>query len=75
MDDFIEFVEPARVPSPCVNVCVIDPASGLCRGCARTLDEIARWTSMSDSERGVVLERVAERRGAIDGCADRVTRR
>ena len=29
------------VPSPCTRVCVIDPVSGFCRGCLRTLDEIA----------------------------------
>ena len=29
--------------SPCIKVCVIDPASGLCTGCWRSLDEIAAW--------------------------------
>ncbi|MGA1318970.1 MAG: DUF1289 domain-containing protein, partial [Rubrivivax sp.] len=29
------------VPSPCINVCRIEPASGWCEGCARTLEEIA----------------------------------
>lgn len=37
--------------SPCINVCVLDPASGLCRGCGRTLDEIAQWTQLDDAER------------------------
>ncbi|HUD31901.1 MAG TPA: DUF1289 domain-containing protein, partial [Variovorax sp.] len=26
------------VPSPCISVCRIDAASGLCTGCLRTLD-------------------------------------
>ena len=29
--------------SPCVKVCQMDPGSGCCLGCARTLEEIARW--------------------------------
>ena len=41
--------------SPCVNVCVMDPRRGLCRGCYRTLDEIARWAGMTDAERDHIL--------------------
>lgn len=29
--------------SPCINVCRMDAASGLCLGCARTREEIAMW--------------------------------
>ena len=50
--------EPA---SPCVNVCVMDDAQGVCRGCRRTLDEIARWSSYSRAEKLAVLEKVAQR--------------
>jgi predicted Fe-S protein YdhL (DUF1289 family) len=32
------------VPSPCINVCRMDDATGLCAGCYRTLDEIACWS-------------------------------
>lgn len=41
--------------SPCVKVCRMDPQRGLCLGCARTLDEIARWASMSDAERERIM--------------------
>lgn len=37
--------------SPCVKVCMIHPAEGLCIGCLRTLDEIARWGAMTPEER------------------------
>jgi len=47
--------------SPCTNQCGIDPATGWCDGCARTLDEIACWGSMSDDEKRRVLELVNER--------------
>lgn len=55
---------PIGIPSPCVNVCQIDEASGLCRGCRRTLEEIATWLEMSDEERLRVWRRIAERRVA-----------
>jgi len=42
-DDFLEFVAPSDVASPCVNICKIDAVSGLCFGCRRTIAEIARW--------------------------------
>lgn len=50
------------VPSPCVNVCRMDPDTGLCRGCLRTLDEIAAWAASSDESRLAILAAVARRR-------------
>ena len=43
------------IESPCVKICDIDRPSGLCRGCGRTLAEIASWASMSDAERRAVM--------------------
>jgi predicted Fe-S protein YdhL (DUF1289 family) len=45
--------EPTPV-SPCIQICVMEE-SGHCRGCKRTLDEIARWSSMCDDEKRAVL--------------------
>jgi predicted Fe-S protein YdhL (DUF1289 family) len=39
----------------------MNEATGLCRGCYRTLDEIARWGMMSDEERKDVIEKLAGR--------------
>jgi predicted Fe-S protein YdhL (DUF1289 family) len=50
------------VASPCNKVCVIDEQSGYCRGCQRTLDEIARWGQMSEAEQRAVLDALAARR-------------
>ncbi|ODS96423.1 MAG: hypothetical protein ABS56_13440 [Lautropia sp. SCN 69-89] len=52
----------APVPSPCISVCRIDAASGLCEGCLRTLDEIARWGSMSNDARREVWSAIHARR-------------
>jgi uncharacterized protein len=43
------------IESPCVKVCTLDARSGLCLGCGRTIDEIARWTGMSAAERDRVM--------------------
>lgn len=48
--------------SPCIKVCFVDPKAQICVGCFRTLDELGRWTSMSDSERALVGSRLDERR-------------
>jgi predicted Fe-S protein YdhL (DUF1289 family) len=50
------------IASPCNKVCVMNEATGLCRGCHRTLDEIARWGEMGDGERAEVLEKLSARR-------------
>lgn len=55
------------VASPCTKVCTMDPSSGLCLGCRRTLDEIARWSEMTEEERRRVLELVEARRGSAAG--------
>ena len=34
---------------------MLDPATGACLGCGRTLTEIAGWASMSDAERRAVM--------------------
>ena len=62
MADFIE-----RLPvieSPCINICDIDAASGVCRGCARTLDEIANWGSGTAEWRAAVIAALPGRREA-----------
>jgi len=43
------------IESPCILVCVIDSESGYCLGCARTLDEIARWSALRQDERQAVM--------------------
>jgi predicted Fe-S protein YdhL (DUF1289 family) len=49
------------IQSPCIKVCVMDPAAGICSGCGRTLDEIARWGGMSDAERARVMGELPQR--------------
>jgi hypothetical protein len=51
----------AAVKTPCVKVCRMDPERGLCLGCARTLDEIARWATMTEAEREAILAELPRR--------------
>lgn len=52
--------------SPCIKVCQMDPVRGVCIGCCRTLDEIARWSSMAAEQREHVLAELPERRKRLD---------
>jgi predicted Fe-S protein YdhL (DUF1289 family) len=50
------------IPSPCINVCKMDPNSGHCLGCARTLDEIAAWSTLDDAHKRAVWKQLPARR-------------
>jgi uncharacterized protein len=49
------------ISSPCVKVCVIDAASGLCSGCGRSLDEIARWGGLMEEQRRHIMAGLPQR--------------
>ena len=57
---------PRAIATPCVMVCTVDGASGLCLGCLRTLPEIATWSRMSDEERAKIMSELEGRRDQID---------
>lgn len=50
--------------TPCIQVCEIDSDTGVCRGCGRTLAEIAQWSSMGASERRRIMAELPARREA-----------
>jgi predicted Fe-S protein YdhL (DUF1289 family) len=52
--------------SPCIAVCIMDPRTGWCRGCYRTIGEIAGWLNMSEGERHRVVAALAARREAAE---------
>jgi len=52
------------IESPCNRICTLDPASGRCLGCGRSLDEITRWTRMSEAERAQVIAKLGRRSAA-----------
>lgn len=50
------------IESPCVGICKLDEVTGWCHGCARTIDEIAGWRSLSDADRTSMWEALPRRR-------------
>lgn len=57
---------PEPVPSPCIDVCRMDPRSGWCEGCQRTITEIAQWAAMDNAARRAVWEQLSQRRQWLD---------
>ena len=57
--------------TPCINVCVIDASTGLCAGCSRSLQEIAGWSAMTDSERRRIMRDLPARRGRLPAATER----
>lgn len=59
--------------SPCIDVCTMDPVVKLCRGCGRTLEEIAGWSAMPPEQRRRIMallpQRMREAGLAVDGTA------
>jgi len=49
------------IESPCIKICTYEPGSGVCSGCGRTLDEIARWSQMSGEERRRIIAQLPAR--------------
>jgi uncharacterized protein len=48
---------PAPMLTPCTGVCRLGD-DGLCDGCHRSSEEIARWTSYSDEQRRHLMNEV-----------------
>ena len=60
------------IKSPCLRVCAVDGRANACRGCGRTLKEIASWGAMSAAELDDVLRRLPAR---IEALGERASNR
>ena len=56
----------SRPVSPCIGICLMDPATRTCRGCLRTIDEIAGWYDADAAKKEAILARLAARRREAD---------
>ena len=54
-----------NLPSPCISVCRMSPASGWCEGCFRTRDEIAFWSRATDTDKRDVWNLIEQRMAAL----------
>ena len=53
------------VPSPCVSICELDERSGSCKGCYRTLQEIAAWGALVEAEKLAIWAQIEARQTAV----------
>ena len=54
-------MQPSPV-SPCLGICLMDPRTRMCRGCLRTVEEIAAWYNASAAEKRAIIARLEARR-------------
>lgn len=52
--------------SPCIKVCAVSGQTGLCVGCGRTLQEIARWGAMDEAERRAIMAALPARQSGLE---------
>ena len=53
-----------EIESPCIKLCVIDPATRHCMGCHRTIDEIGAWSRLTPEDRRRVMDALPARAAA-----------
>ena len=54
-----------EIASPCISVCQMSAATGLCEGCFRTGDEIAAWGNAGDDVKRAIWARIEVRMAAV----------
>ena len=54
-----------EILSPCISVCRMSAATGLCEGCFRTRDEIAAWGNAGDDGKRATWDRIEQRMAAL----------
>jgi uncharacterized protein len=52
-------------PSPCLGICIMDPRTRQCRGCLRTIEEIAAWYEATPAEKRALIAVLDARRAAV----------
>ena len=62
--DYDPLRDSGRVPSPCISICRMDPQSGLCEGCYRTIEEIVAWGGASEEYKRSVWVEIRKREQA-----------
>ncbi len=57
-----------EIQSPCINICVVHPEARICTGCYRSIEEITKWSKLSNDARAEVM-------AALPGRAAGLTKR
>ena len=56
-----------QIQSPCKLICELDLEKGLCKGCGRSREEIAKWTRYSDVQRAFIMTELDGRLKELGG--------
>ena len=51
-----------KIESPCDSTCEIDNNLKVCKGCFRSIDEIAEWSEMSNTDKLMVYSLIEKRK-------------
>jgi len=54
-----------EVQSPCISVCTMNDATGLCLGCYRTLEEIEKWWDLDNAQKQEVVQKASLREAQL----------
>jgi len=65
MIDYDPDRDSGKAPSPCINVCRMDPKTGLCEGCFRSIEEIAQWSTATEEMKRRVWKEIRKRQEAL----------
>ena len=58
-----------HVPSPCLSICVMNPTTGWCEGCLRSLAEIGDWAQLDDTHKRQVWSAIAQRLQSLESAS------
>jgi uncharacterized protein len=65
MIDYDPATDTGKVPSPCISLCKMNPQTGLCDGCFRTIDEIATWSTATEEMKRQVWVEIKRRQDSL----------
>ncbi|WP_083097152.1 DUF1289 domain-containing protein [Pseudophaeobacter leonis] len=54
-----------EVQSPCINICVVHPEARICTGCYRSIEEITKWSKLSNDARAEVMAALPDRAAGL----------
>ena len=75
MADGTPLPQQSESTSPCVSICQIEPTTGYCWGCGRTIEEIGGWSMYPVERRLTVMRDLPDRMATLPEREKRVTKR
>ena len=54
-----------EIQSPCINICVVHPEARICTGCYRSIEEITKWSKISNDARAEIMAELPGRAAGL----------